>query len=89
MKRKYKPWLILLLVEFIFIFIMNKANIHFDSLPISAIVAFLFFLPIVALVVLASKDEAIPVKRRALCKFAYCFIAFCYFLTLVLKLLVE
>lgn len=89
MKREYKPWLILLLVEFIFVFIMNKANVHFDSLMISAIGTFLFFLPIVALLVLLSKDEAISEKGRALCKFAYCFLAFCYLLGLVLKILVK
>lgn len=84
MKRKYKHWIIGLLEESVLIFILNKAGIHFDSLTIT----FLFLLPVVVLFVLLSKDEAIPVKRRALCKFAYCFIAFCYFLGLVLKILV-
>lgn len=89
MKKKYKICIIIWLAEFITVYFCDKANVHISSLFINAIATLLFFLPVVILFVLMSKDEGFSTKSRMFFKFIYVFIILCYAGGLAINLLLK
>ena len=78
MKNRYKICLLVWLAEFIAVYFLDKSNVHFHSVFVHAIGTLLFFLPIIALFVLMSKDEDFPEKKRVWFKVIYAHIILCY-----------
>lgn len=86
MKKAYKICVICALVEFVIIYFLDKANIQLNSFFIKAVGALLFFLPIILLLVMMSKDEKFSSKKRQLFKGMYLFVIFCYICALIAKI---
>ena len=86
-KKRYKVCIIACLAEFVFIYFLNKAELQFHSLFFHSIGTLLFFLPIVILLMLMSKDDDISIKKRQVFKMIYVFIILCYIGGLTAKLL--
>ncbi len=70
MKKIYKMLIWIIVAEFLVASFFNKMNVTYDSLLINVTGALAFFVPILALLFLVSRDKKITKKKRV---FAMCF----------------
>ncbi len=77
MKKKYKILTRLIVAEYIIAAVLKNLNISFNNTLFGLIFAFIFFVPILVLLYMLSKDEDIAPKKRKFCKVFFYFMSFC------------
>lgn len=78
MRRKYKIITCILLIEFLFLSMLNRTNVSIDTWTFSAISVFVLCIPLLVLFYMLSKDEKMSKKTRLLSKVVFWFVIFCY-----------
>jgi len=78
MRRKYKIITFVLVIEFLFLSILNRTNVSIDTWVFSAISVFVLCVPLLVLFYMLSKDEKMSKKTRLLSTTVFWFIIFCY-----------
>ena len=76
MKKNYRILICLIVVEFFCVAILKNKNISFDNLLINATGTIIFFLPILCLLFLVSKDIQFSKRTRIIAKCFFYFIIF-------------
>ncbi len=89
MKSKYKVLICLIATEFFIAFFLNKMNVTFDSLLINVTGAIIFFVPILSLLILVSRDKEITKKKRVFAICFGCFIIISFVLGVIANLLAN
>lgn len=78
MRRKYKIITCILLIEFLFLSMLNRTNVSIDTWAFSSISVFVLCIPLLVLFHMLSKDEKMSKKTRLLSKVVFWFVIFCY-----------
>ena len=71
MKIKYKIILVILIIEYLVLWYMNKMGMHLDSWIGNALGALVLLAPIFVLLYLIKRDEDISMKFRLLAKIIF------------------
>ncbi len=89
MKKHYKILSIIVLIEFIIIFIMRQNNVKIESFIGSALGVLVFFLPIQIMLFLLSRDTDASNGKRVFAKIMFWFINLCYICTVIAGICVK
>ncbi len=89
MKKIYKVLIWIIVAEFLGVSFLNKMNVTFDSLLINVTGAIVFFVPILSLLVLVSRDKEITKKKRVFAICFSCFIIISFVLGVIANLLAN
>lgn len=89
MSKKYKILICLIVVEFFCVSILKNRNISFDNLVINATGTIIFFLPILWLLFLVSKDTHFSKSKRIIAKCFFYFIIVSYIFGGVVNLIAQ
>lgn len=79
----------IIVAEFLVSFFFNKMNVTFDSLLINVTGAFVFFVPVFALLFLVSRDKEIAKKKRVFALCFACFIIISFIAGIIANLIVS
>lgn len=80
MKKNYKLWICIFLIEILIVKILKNMGIFFESWLANAVGSGFILLPILMILYNLGKDEKLNNNLQNLCKIVFCFFIVCYIL---------
>ena len=78
MRKKYKAFLWVIIIEMLLLYVLNKFEVKVQSWVGNAVGTLIFLLPILGLFFTLGRDEKITPRKRMCCKVAFWFLILCY-----------